>query len=370
MQHFFSLSAGESLRSLNSRVSGLTNNEATKRLAQVKDMEIKGEKKKPFVLKFLSQFSDLMVLILLISAVVSIIIGVTQGTSGEIIDGGIILGIVLVNASIGLVQENKAEKSMEALKKMSEPECLVIRDGCAVKIKTNSLVLGDIVIFEAGTIIPADCRLVESFNLSVNESSLTGESNSVSKDASSLLSDDCEIAERKNIVFKGTSVVSGRGIGVVYAVGTQTELGKIATSVRETQKELTPLQKSIKGVGKILTILILAMAGITFVLEIISRGRPMEAFLTAIAISVAAIPESLPAVITIIMSLGIARLSKQKAIIRHMHSVETLGCCDVICSDKTGTITQNKMTVKRVFEGGKFITKKPSDLFFGSNFAV
>ena len=364
MQNFYSLSADESLKALNSNRDGLPLNEIGDRYLKVKDLQIGGEKKKSFFIKFLMQFSDLMVLILLISAIISICIGIFQGTSSEIIDGAIILGIVNINAIIGFVQENKAEKSMEALKKMSEPECLVIREKNAIKLKTAGLVHGDIVVFESGSIIPADCRLIESFNLRINESSLTGESIPVFKDASYVLNEDTLVAERKNMVYKGTTVVSGRGVGVVCAVGKETEFGKIAKSVSETQKELTPLQKNIKSVGKILTFLILLMAGITFILEIIARGRPMEAFLTAIAISVAAIPESMPAVITIIMSLGISKLAKQKAIIRRMHSVETLGCCDVICSDKTGTITQNKMSVQSVFESNKFLRdEKPSQLF-------
>ena len=216
---------------------------------------------------------------------------------------------------LGFIQESKAERAMEALKKLSEPESVVIRSGQAQKIKASELVYGDIVIFETGTIIPADCRLIESFNFMLNESSLTGESIPVNKDASYVLKKDCILAEQKNMVFKGTSVLSGRGKGVVCFVGKDTEIGKIAKSISESKKELTPLQKSIKDVGRLLTTLILAMAGITFVLEIMARGRPMEAFLTAIAISVAAIPESLPAVITIIMSLGISKLSKRKAIL-------------------------------------------------------
>lgn len=363
MQEFFSKNIEDTLKILKTSKKGLTQNESEKRYQEVKDLQILEGKKKSFLLKFLSQFSDLMVLILLISAVVSIVIGVCQRTSSEIVDGSIILGIVLINAFLGLIQENKAEKSMQALKKMSEPECMVLCDGVAVKKNTKYLVPGDIVLFESGSIIPADLRLVESHNLFLNESSLTGESEPVSKQANIEISQNSAISEQKNMVFKGTNVVLGRGEGVVCAVGTQTELGKIASVLSETKKELTPLQKSIKSVGRILTILILLMAGITFVLEILARGRPMEAFLTAIAISVAAIPESMPAVITIIMSLGIFNLAKQKAIIRRMHSVETLGCCDVICSDKTGTITQNKMSVLSVFESGKFLkNEKPSEI--------
>lgn len=362
MQDFFSKSVTESLTYLNSNKDGLSENEASMRILDARKTQMQVKRKCVF-LKFLAQFSDLMVLILLIASVVSMVIGIVQGTSSEIVDGGIILAIVFVNAIIGLFQEKKAEKSMEALKRMSEPECIVIRQGLAKKIEAKDLVKGDVVVFEAGCIIPADMRIIESFNLKLNESSLTGESFPVTKQADCVLKDNCNLSERKNIVFKGTSVCSGRGVGVVYATGMETELGRVAKSVSEQTKETTPLQKSIKDVGKLLTIIILVMAAVTFLLEIIARGRPMEALLTAIAISVAAIPESMPAVITIIMSLGIYRLSKRKAIIRHMHSVETLGACDVICSDKTGTITENKMTVKSVYEKGNLSSfENPSDL--------
>ena len=364
MQDFFCHEVEECFEELNSSKNGLTQNEAGIRFEKNKGLQIKNTKKRNIFLKFLAQFSDLMVLILLLSSIVSIIIGAVQGTVGEVVDGGIILGIVLINASLGVFQERKAEKSMEALQKMSQPECLVVRDGIALKESEDKIVPGDILVFDAGFIVPADCRLVETYNLLVDESSLTGESIPIYKEANCILKKDTPLAERKNMIYKGTSISRGRGTAVVTEIGINTELGKIAKAVDESEKRLTPLQKSIKDVGKLLTILILAMAGITFFLEIIARGKPLEAFLTAVAISVAAIPESMPAVITIIMSLGIARLAKQKAIIRRMHSVETLGCCDVICSDKTGTITQNKMTVTSVFSEGRFFTEeRPSELF-------
>lgn len=364
MQNYFSYSRDECLKMLGSTGTGLSMQEVSVRLEKFKNLQIKGKKKKGFVLKFLSQFSDLMVLILLLSSVVSIVVGLLQSSVGEIVDGAIILTIVMVNAFLGMFQERKAEKSMEALQQMSQPECMVIREGNVVRENVNKLVPGDVILFEAGYIVPADCRLLESYNLLVDESSLTGESHPIEKNADCILSQNCQLAERKNMLYKGTIIASGRGSAVVAEIGMQTELGKIATAIDCAEKELTPLQKSIKGIGKILTIVILAMAAVTFVLEILARGRPLEAFLTAIAISVAAIPESMPAIITIIMSLGISRLAKQKAIIRRMHSVETLGCCDVICSDKTGTITQNRMTVTSVFCDEKFVNQeKPNDLF-------
>lgn len=362
---FYNKSIRECMSTLGSSEKGLSTVRAKEEMNRLKGLQIAQGKKRSVFLKFLAQFSDLMVLVLLISSIVSAIIGIVQGTKEELIDAGIIFGIVLMNAIFGLIQESKAEKSMEALKKMSEPESIVIRDGCAVKDLAKNLVPGDVVVFEAGAIVPADCRLIESANLSVDESSLTGESFPVGKEARIVLNENTPLAERKNMVYKGTTIANGRGVGLVVKIGKETELGKIATILNTSQKEMTPLQKSIKDVGKILTFLILLMAGVTFVLELIARGHPMEAFLTAVAISVAAIPESLPAVITIIMSLGISRLSKQKAIVRRMHSVETLGCCDFICSDKTGTITQNKMTVKSIYCDGKF-TNKPNEKFLST----
>ena len=237
-----------------------------------------------------------------------------------------------------------------ALKKMAESETLVLRSGKVEKIPSSSLVFGDIVVLEAGSIVPADLRLIETVNFKVNESSLTGESEGVTKSADVVYDKNVPVAERKNIAYCGSVVENGHAKGVVVNLGKATEFGKIAESIKDTKKELTPLQKDIQSVGKILTYLILLIAGITFILEVVARpDEILNAFLTAVAISVAAIPESMPAVITIIMSLGISELSKQKAIVKKMHAVETLGCCDVICSDKTGTITQNKMSVEEIY---------------------
>ena len=300
-----------------------------------------------------------MIIILLVASVVSITIGIVERKASEIVDGLIILLIVLMNAIFGVVQEYKAEKSLEALSRLTEPECLVLREGKLTKINTKQLVLGDIVMLEAGSILPADLRLIETHKLKIDESSLTGESVEVEKKADFICSQNAPLGERLNMGYRGTVVGCGRGKGVVVALGEDSELGKIASSIKQASKELTPLQKSIKDVSKVLTYLVLGIALVTFIIEIFcSPLGLMDAFLTAVAISVAAIPESMPAVITIIMSLGVARLAKKKAIVRKMHSVETLGCCDVICSDKTGTITDNKMTVKSVYYDNKFQDKK------------
>ncbi len=355
-KEFYKKSIEECFLELDSKKDGLSETDAAKRLTDSKKYIIKPEKRQSFFVKFLCQLKELMVLVLLVSGIISIIMGVLEKSSSEIVDGGIILGIVIMNGLFGVVQERKSEKAIDSLKKMTQPETMVIRAGKMIKIKTTDLVFGDVVCLEPGSIVPADVRLFESTNLKINESALTGESEAVNKESNAVYFNDTALADRKNIAYSGSVVENGHGKGIVFAVGTQTEIGKIAQSLKETKKDMTKLQKDIKVVGKILTYLILLIATITFVLEVISNpSEILNAFLTAVAISVAAIPESLPAVITIIMSLGIAKLSKERAIVKRMHAVETLGACDVICSDKTGTITQNKMTVEKVFT---FYSKK------------
>lgn len=347
---FYKKNVEECLREFDTNVSGLKEQQIKERLPQSQQYIIKGAKKQSFISKFFAQIKELMVLVLLISGIISIVIGATENFFSEVIDGLIILGIVVINALFGVFQERKSEKAIESLKDMTQPETNVLRDGKIVKIKTTELVFGDIVCLEAGSIVPADLRLIETSNAKINESSLTGESEAVEKFADAVYRKDMPLAERKNMAFAGSVVENGHAKGIVVTLGTESELGKIAESLKETKKELTPLQKSIQGVGKVLTYLILLVATVTFVLEAIANpSQILQAFLTAVAISVAAIPESMPAVITIIMSLGIAKLSKQKAIVKRMHAVETLGACDVICSDKTGTITQNKMKVEEFF---------------------
>ncbi len=346
----YNKSVEEVLATFGTTREGLSEEVASERAADTQKLLIKKEKKQSFLSKFFAQIKDLMVLVLLVSGVVSIIIGITQKSSGEIIDGAIILGIVIMNALFGVYQERKSERAIESLKNMTEPETLVMREGKVSKIKTTSLVHGDIVLLSSGAIVPADLRLIESANLKISEASLTGESEPVTKAAGEVYAGEVNLAERKNMAFASSIVENGHGRGVVVGIGKETEIGKIAESLKDTKKELTPLQKSIQGVGKVLTYLILLVASITFILEVVcDPSHILRAFLTAVAISVAAIPESLPAVITIIMSLGISKLSKQKAIVKRMHAVETLGACDVICSDKTGTITQNKMKTTDFF---------------------
>ncbi len=363
---FYQKSIEQSLTMMDSKVGGLSEEQCKNRLIESQKYAIKPAKKQSFLSKFFAQIKELMVLVLLVSGIVSIVIGITENAKGEIIDGAIILAIVVMNALFGVFQERKSEKAIENLKKLTQPETYVFRNNKVVKIKTTELVLGDIVCLEAGGIVPADLRLIETTNAKFNESSLTGESEAVEKNAEVVYGKEMPLAERKNMAFAGSVLENGHAKGVVIALGTASELGKIAESLKETKKEMTPLQKDIQGVGKVLTFLILLAASITFVLETIANpNQVLQAFLTAVAISVAAIPESMPAVITIIMSLGIAKLSKQKAIAKRLHAVETLGACDIICSDKTGTITQNKMKVEEYFS---FFDKKSEkfDIFLNS----
>lgn len=349
-QEFYRKTIDQCMFLFKSHKDGVTENYAKEILPECQKFAIGTVKKQSFLSKFFAQIKELMVLVLLVSGIISVVIGAVSGSSSEIVDGVIILGIVVMNALFGVFQEKKSEKAIESLKKLTQPETFVVREGKIKKIKTTSLVLGDVVCLDAGSIVPADLRLIETTNARLNESSLTGESESVEKLADLVYDKKIPLAERKNMAYAGSVVENGHIKGIVVALGTESEMGKIAESLKETKKELTPLQKNIQGVGEILTYLILLVASVTFVLEAIANPNEiLKAFLTAVAISVAAIPESMPAVITIIMSLGIAKLSKQKAIVKRMHAVETLGACDIICSDKTGTITQNKMKVEEFF---------------------
>lgn len=355
MKNAYELSRSEVLETLKTSKNGLSNDEAKIRLEKEGLNQPKEVKKKNAFLKFLAQFKDIMIIILIVAAVISIAVAIKENQTSELVDGFIILGIVLINAIIGFLQENKAENALEKLKSLTKPEAKVLRDGELVKISSSFLVKGDVVILEAGDIVPADLRILESANLNCDESSLTGESNPVSKSAEYKCSSSAALADRKNMLYSGNIITNGRAVAVVVATGADTEIGKIANMLATTEKEVTPLQKNIATVGKIITIIVLCVAVITFVCGIVLRPEEpiIEAFLIAVALAVAAIPESLPAVITIIMSMGVTKLAKKKAIVKHLHAVETLGCCEVICSDKTGTLTQNLMTVQALYYDNK-----------------
>lgn len=298
-------------------------------------------------MKFISQFKSFMIIVLLIAAVIS---GVTGYLNGEgITDALIILVILVVNAIIGVFQEDKAEKSLEALEKLSAPKCKVIREGVLQVIESRELVVGDVVVIETGDSIPADLRLIESSNLKVQESALTGESVPVEKDAMAVVGDDATIGDRVNMAYSSCSVTYGHGKGIVCAIGTDTEVGKIASMIQSVQNTRTPLQIKLDQLGKALSIICLAICGVILVVGLCYGRNLMDMFMTAVSLAVAAIPEGLPAVSTVVLALGVQRLAKQNAIVRNLPSVETLGSTTVICSDKTGTLTQNKMTVTEVF---------------------
>lgn len=340
-----------------SEEKGLTSAEAAERLAANGKNELDQGKKKSIFVKFLEQFKDAMIIVLLCAAVVSAVISVVEKNYYDLIDSGLILVIVIVNAIIGVTQEAKAEAALDALKNMNKPFCKVIRDGEMVKIKSEELVVGDLVVLEAGDIVPADMRLIEAMSLKVEESALTGESVPSEKDAEAICDEEAPLGDRKNMVYSSGIVSYGRGKGVVVGTGMNTEVGKIAKMLGEHEDEQTPLQVQLAKTAKVLSVIVLAIAAVIFIAKVCMNiggttgmaDTIIGSFMTAVAIAVAAIPEGLPAVVTIVLAIGVQRMSEKRAIIRNLPAVETLGCCEVICSDKTGTLTLNQMTVKGLY---------------------
>ena len=306
------------------------------------------KKKTPMILKFLAEFKDPLIIILIIAAIVSIIID-----PHEWVESLIIMIVVLVNAILGLYQENKAEKSLEALQKMSAATCKVYRNGSLQTIETKELVVGDIIYVEAGDSIPADARIIDCSNLKVEEAALTGESVPVNKHSDYIEEDDIPLGDRKNCLFSSTYVTNGKANAIVTAVGMSTEIGKIASMLSEQKEELTPLQHKLNKVGSSIGILCLIVCAVVFVMEMFTVNwdwsKFADAFKIAVSLAVAAIPEGLATVVTIVLSIGVTKMSKQNAIVKKLPAVETLGSCNVICSDKTGTLTQNKMTVTKIY---------------------
>lgn len=355
MADFYSLSVEESLSLLQSKKQGLTSQEATKRLSKYGKNTIEHKQKKNLVFAFLKQFSDIMILILLAAGIISVVFAIIEHSMNEIVDAAIIFGIVLINGILGFVQEVKADKSINSLKKMMMPESKVLRDNKLVKIKSDELTIGDIVFLEAGDIVPADIRMIETVHFKTQEASLTGESQTIEKIVSKLPKNTA-LADRKNMAYFGTNVTYGRGFGVVVNIGFNTEMGKIADMLKEKDKQSSPIQNNLKSLGVVITWAVIAICIVIFALQVFkSDMQVLPAFLTSIAIAVAAIPESLPAVVTIIMALGVNKLAKKKAIAKQISAVETLGCCEVICSDKTGTLTENKMKVTAFYDMNNII---------------
>ncbi|MBE5756713.1 MAG: calcium-translocating P-type ATPase, PMCA-type [Clostridiales bacterium] len=344
------------LTELGSKKEGLTGKEAEERLFKNGKNELEQPKKKSLIQKFFAQFKDVMILVLIAAALISAAIAIFENELAELFDSAIIMLIVILNAIIGLVQENKAENALEALKNMNKPFCKVIRNGELISVKSEEIVVGDIVSLEAGDLVPADLRLIDSHSLKIEEAALTGESVPAEKDANAICDEKAPLGDRVCMAYSGGTVAYGRGLGVVVATGMQTEVGKIAKMLINTEESDTPLQKQLAGVTKVLSIVILVIAVIIFGAELLVKWTDgdiksviIESFMSAIAIAVAAMPEGLPAVVTIVLALGVQKMSKRNAIIRNLPAVETLGCCEVICSDKTGTLTLNQMTVKKLF---------------------
>ena len=328
---------------------GLTKEEALNRQKEFGENKLEEQKKDNLFIRFLKQFNDFMIIILIVAAIISALVSFWQGAN-DYIDSIIIISIVVLNAIMGVVQEAKAEKSLEALKNMSAPMAKVRRNGRILTIRGSEIVPGDIVLLEAGNFVPADCRLINSSNLKIEESSLTGETVPVDKDADVLLEENTPIGDTINMAFANTIVVNGHAEGIVTEIGMNTKVGKIANMIINNEAPETPIQKKLGEVGKTLGTACLAICVIIFVIGVLKKIPPVEMFMTSVGLAVAAIPEGLPAIVTIMLSIGVTRMAKKNSIIRKLPAVETLGSSSVICSDKTGTLTQNKMQVKKVMD--------------------
>ena len=345
---------------------GLSSQEAAKRLESYGTNEIQEEERRSTFQKFIDQFKDFMIIVLLAAAAISAVVGISQGEG--ITDTIIILIVVLLNAVLGVFQEAKAEEAIDALKKMSSPLAHVLRDGDVKEIKSTQLVPGDVVLLEAGDVVPADIRLVEASSLKIEEAALTGESVPVEKNTDALENPEAGIGDRYNMGYSSTNVTYGRGKGIITGTGMETEVGHIAKMLSSTQKQLTPLQRDQEALGKTLTKAIIVVAVVTFLIGTLLNGMGiMEMLLVSISLAVAAIPEGLPAISTIILSLGTQTMADRNALVRTLPAVETLGSTQVICSDKTGTLTLNEMTVEHVFHDDQLFAAN-QDLDLNSHF--
>ena len=332
---------------------GLTDEQISKQREKFGKNELKAQKKKSLFVKFLEQFKDFMIIVLIIAAIISGVVGYMQGEG--ITDSIIILIVVIVNAIIGVAQEAKAEKSLEALQKLSSHSAKVMRNGILTVVPSKELVPGDIVILDTGDFVPADLRIIEAANLKSQESSLTGESVPVEKYSEVIKDEKVGIGDRVNMLFSSSLITYGRGKGIVVETGMNTEVGKIAGIINDTEKAETPLQIKLNKLGKTLGLVALAICAFIFIIGLIYGKEPLDMFMTAVSLAVAAIPEGLAAVSTIVLAIGVQRMVKKHAIVKKLPAVETLGSATVICSDKTGTLTQNKMTVKKIFYDNKLV---------------
>lgn len=357
---FYAQTETEVLAELDSNERGLSNAEVESRLQRDGLNQLQAAKKKSMFMMFVDQFKDFMIVVLMVAALLSGFV------ANEWADAALIMLVVLINAILGVFQETKAEEAIDALKKMSTPEARVRRDGAVFTVPSDKLVVGDIVLLEAGDVVPADLRLLESASLKIEEAALTGESVPVEKSNETLPAEDIALGDRINMAYMNSNITYGRGEGVVVATGMKTEVGRIANMINQADETSTPLQENLNSLGKTITILILIVAALIFVIGVFTNPDhlPMNQllinmFLTAISLAVAAIPEGLPAIVTIILALGTQKMAKQNALVRKLPAVETLGSTDIIASDKTGTLTMNQMTVEKVFYDG--ILKEATD---------
>jgi Ca2+-transporting ATPase len=352
MTQFYNREISEIVSSLKTDTStGLSTEEVKRRLEEYGYNQLTSKHRKSFVRMFFEQFRSFMIIILLIAAAISGVVGVIEGEG--LLDTFVILGILILNAFVGAFQERKAETSLEALKNLAAPETKVLRDGDIKEIATHELVPGDIVILETGAVIPADLRLIESVNLKIQESALTGESVPVDKQTDTIEGEDITVGDRVNMAFSSGMATYGRGRGVVVTTGMKTEVGKIANLLQETVDTETPMSRRLEQLGKVLGFAALIICAVIFIVGVFYGNSVLSMFMTAVSLAVAAIPEGLPAVSTVVLAIGVQRMVKRNAIIRTLPSVETLGSATVICSDKTGTLTQNKMTVVEAYVNHK-----------------
>lgn len=354
--NYYNISANETAEKLGGDIkNGLSDKEAAKRLQKNGRNELADGRKKSVIRRFLEQFNDFMIITLLAAAAVSYITSLLQGDP-DIAEPAIILAIVVLNALLGIIQESRAEKSLEDLKKLSSPHACVIRGGKEKIIPAAELVTGDVITVSAGDIVCADCRIISSNNLIVDESPLTGEAEPVEKNTETINKTHVPIGDRKNMLMSSSPVTGGKGTAIVVKTGMDTEVGQIASMLNSNEKQETPLQKKLADTGKTLGIATLIICAVIFIAGLFKHIPPIDMFMTSVSLAVAAIPEGLPAIVTIMLAIGLMKMSKHNAIVRNLPSVETLGSATVICSDKTGTLTQNKMHVTSVWSNDEALT--------------
>jgi len=346
-EKWHNISSDEALMVLDSKRSGLTETEAKVRLVQYGPNELKGMKKTPPMLVFIRQFFSPLIYVLIVAAIVSVVVG-------HFIDAGVILGVLLLNAVVGFIQETRAERAMEALIQMAAPKARVRRDGSVKLLPAREIVPGDIILLETGDRVPTDARLIEVSNLKVNEATLTGESMPVDKHTEAF-DEAVSVAERKNLIYMGTIVTYGRATAMAVRTGMSTEIGKIATAIQEVKPAKTPLQKSIGKLSQYIVVIVLGVCSLLLIVGLLKGLGWLELFLLAVAAAVSAIPEGLPAVVTVVLAVGMRVMAHRNAIIRKLVAVETLGSANIVCSDKTGTLTLNEMTVRRLYVDGQWV---------------